>query len=69
MQIQEVNNQKLAKEFIQTAIPLYKDYPNWIRPLDQDIEAIFNPKQNKYFRNGECTRWILKDNNGKSSTL
>ena len=65
MQIQEVNNQKLAKEFIQTAIPLYKDYPNWIRPLDQDIEAIFNPKQNKYFRNGECTRWILKDNNGK----
>ena len=66
MQIQEVNNPKLAKEFIKIAIPIYKDYPNWIRPLDQDIEAIFNPKQNKYFRNGECTRWILKDNKGKS---
>lgn len=66
MQIQEVNNPKLAKEFIKTAIPIYKDYPNWIRPLDKDIDAIFNPKQNKYFRNGECTRWILKDNRGKS---
>jgi len=64
MQIKEVNNPKLAKEFIKTAIPLYKDYPNWIRPLDKDIETIFNPKQNKYFRHGECARWILKDDKG-----
>jgi len=47
MQIREVNNPKLAREFIKMAIPLYKNYPNWIRPLDKDIEAIFNPKQNK----------------------
>jgi hypothetical protein len=66
MQIQEVNNPKLAKEFVKMAIPIYKDYPNWIRPLNMDIEAIFNPKQNKYFRHGECIRWILKDNKGKS---
>jgi hypothetical protein len=66
MQIQEVNNPKLAREFIKMAIPLYKDYPNWIRPLNKDIEAIFNPKQNKHFRHGECTRWILKDDKGKT---
>ena len=66
MLIQEVNNPKLAREFVKMAIPIYKDYPNWIRPLDKDIEAIFNPKQNKHFRHGECIRWILRDNKGKA---
>jgi hypothetical protein len=65
MQIIEVTDRKSAKEFIRTAIPIYKNYPQWIRPLDKDLEAVFDPGRNKHFRNGECTRWILKDNEGK----
>ena len=66
MHIQEVNNPKLARQFITMAIPLYKEYSNWIRPLDQDIDAIFDPAKNKHFRNGECVRWLLIDDKGNT---
>lgn len=42
-----------------------KDNPNYIRPLDKDIEQVFDPKKNKSFRHGEATRWILKDDSGR----
>lgn len=66
MQIVEVKTPQLAKEFIRMPIKLYKDVPAWIRPLDKDIENIFDPKKNKFFRHGECTRWLLKNGNGEA---
>ncbi len=66
MKTVEVRNKSQAREFIEVPLALYKDYPHWIRPLDKDIESIFHPETNKYFRHGECTRWILKDDKGKS---
>ena len=45
-------------------VRLYKGEACWIRPLDQDIEAVFDPKKNKFYRHGETIRWILQDNNG-----
>ncbi len=49
------------------AIDLYKNEKNWIRPLDVDVENVFDPKKNKYFRNGgQCSRWILVDDKGKT---
>ncbi|WP_243630269.1 hypothetical protein [Taibaiella soli] len=47
--------------FLQIAIDIYRNDPNWIRPLDKDIEEVFDPAKNKFFKQGECTRWILKD--------
>jgi len=65
MQVFEVGESKgLIRDFIEFPIKLYKDYPNWIRPLDTDIEEVFDPKRNKFFRYGECTRWVLKDDQG-----
>lgn len=65
MQVFEVgDSSRLIKEFIELPIRLYKNYPNWIRPLDADIEEVFDPKRNKFFRHGECTRWVLKDDHG-----
>ncbi len=66
MQIIEVNDKKTADEFLLLPVKLYKDEPNWIRPLDKDINGVFDPKVNKFFRNGECIRWILKDDQGKT---
>ena len=66
MQLIPVTNNATAKEFIQVAVDLYKNDPNWIRPLDKDINEVFDPKKNKAFRFGEAERWILKDNSGKS---
>lgn len=65
MKLIEVVEQKSGKEFIQVAINIYKDYPNWIRPLDKDIDNVFSPEKNKNFRHGEAIRWILKDKNGE----
>lgn len=53
-------------EFLQFPAELYKDDKNWIRPLDQDVEAVFDPKKNKLFRHGEAIRWLLKDESGKT---
>ena len=66
MKMLEVNTSELAKEFIKFPVRLYKKDPTWIRPLDKDIDAVFDTKQNKAFRNGECIRWILQDDQGKT---
>jgi len=64
MKLVEVTEAQSEKEFLQLPVRLYKDDENWIRPLDQDIESIFDPSKNKLFRNGEAIRWNLKDDNG-----
>jgi hypothetical protein len=65
MELVLVNNKKTAKEFIETHVALNKQVPQWIRPLDKDIELVFDPEKNKAFRQGECVRWVLKDDRGK----
>ncbi len=59
--IKEVKTRQDVKEFLQLPVRLYKNEKNWIRPLDKDIEEVFDPQKNKLFRNGECIRWILTD--------
>lgn len=62
MQLVEVGeNPAYQKEFLQLAVRLYRNSPCWIRPLDKDIEDVFNPAKNKYFQQGECIRWLLLD--------
>ncbi|MBS1658169.1 MAG: hypothetical protein K1X63_10755 [Chitinophagales bacterium] len=65
MQLIEVNSSKTKKEFLEAPVGIYKNDPNWIRPLDNDINNIFNPEKNKLFKHGEAIRWILKDEKGK----
>jgi len=59
MKILEVLSGAEAREFLLLPVRLYQNEPHWIRPLDKDIETVFDPKTNKAFRNGECIRWIL----------
>ncbi|MBW8049347.1 MAG: hypothetical protein FVQ77_03195 [Cytophagales bacterium] len=66
MQIIEVNTKRLQRDFLELPLKIYKDDPNWIRPLDDDIESVFDPDRNKLFRNGEAIRWILKDDSGET---
>jgi GNAT superfamily N-acetyltransferase len=44
---------------------LYKDDPNWIAPLDMEVENIFTPAKNQLFVHGEAIRWILTDDSGQ----
>ncbi len=64
MQLIPVSDKLLAKEFLQVPLSIYKNDPNFIRPLDKDINDVFDPKKNKAFRFGEVSRWLLKDNDG-----
>ena len=66
MQLIPVNDTTTAKEFIAVAVQLNKKDPNWIRPLDKDINEVFDKDKNKAFRFGEVERWLLKDDNGQS---
>lgn len=66
MNIVEVSDKKTVREFISLPVRLYKNEKFWIRPLDKDIETVFDTKKNKAFRNGSCIRWILQDTDGKT---
>ncbi len=66
MKILEVKTKTLERAFLMVPVRLYKDEPNWIRPLDRDIENVFDPEKNKTFKNGECIRWVLQNDRGES---
>ncbi len=61
MELIEVISDADRKDFIEVPLIIYKGDPEWVRPLDQDIEAVFDKKKNKFFRHGEATRFVLKD--------
>ena len=62
MNITKVESNKDKKNFIQIPLKIYRNDKNWIRPLDKDINSVFSKDKNKAYRNGEATRWLLKDN-------
>ncbi|MBY0436334.1 MAG: hypothetical protein K2U26_19740 [Cyclobacteriaceae bacterium] len=66
MQIKEVISPEEVHEFLHLPLRLYKNTPQWIRPLDADIESVFDKDKNKTFRTGECIRWILVDAAGQA---
>lgn len=61
MQLFPVNDVDSSKEFLKVPVILYKGDPNFIQPLDKDINDVFDTEKNKTFKFGECSRWILKD--------
>ncbi len=65
MQIIPVTDASTARAFIRTAVVLNTKDPHWIRPLDKDINEVFDKNKNKTFRFGEAIRWLLKDDQGK----
>lgn len=65
MQVVEVKNRKLAKTFIEVNVALNRSNPCYIRPLDKDIDEIFDPQTNKSFRFGKAIRWVLQNEQGQ----
>jgi len=66
MNIAEVTDKKNAKEFLELQRKLYKNDPNFISPLDKDIEAVFDPKLNNFHSHGIIKRWIAKNDKGET---
>ncbi|NLA49216.1 MAG: GNAT family N-acetyltransferase [Bacteroidales bacterium] len=64
MNIIRVSDRRTRKKFHDTARIIYRDDPVWVCPPDKDIESIFDPKINPYFKHGEVDRWILENADG-----
>ncbi|NPA35724.1 MAG: hypothetical protein GXO47_02635 [Chlorobi bacterium] len=58
-----VENKKQIKEFLDFPVSIYKNYKNWIRPLDEEVEKVFDREKNKLFKTGDAIRWLLVDDN------
>ena len=65
--LSEVKTKKDIRDFHKVAEVINGHDPNWIKPLKQDIETIFNPQTNTLFRNGDAIRWIMTDSRGNLS--
>lgn len=61
--IKEVKDKQNIREFNDFPSRLYRDDPNWIRPLDASINEIFDPEKNKGLTGGEIVRWTIHDSN------
>lgn len=64
MKIVQVNDPTLVSAFLNIHQQINQTNPAFIRPLDKDVEAVFDPAKNKLFRQGECQRWLLQLDNG-----
>jgi hypothetical protein len=65
MQIIPVNDKATHELFMSVPLIIYKNDKQWIRPLDKDVEEVFDAKKNKAFRFGKIQRWILKNEEGE----
>ena len=63
-QLIEVTTPQHKKAFLEVNASINKNNPRYIRPLDKDINDVFDTAKNKTFRFGEVKRWLLqKDDN------
>lgn len=65
MKITKVITDEQEQFFLNFPAQLFCDDPYYIRPLDQDIEAVFDVKKNKFFRFGTCERFLFENDKGK----
>ena len=63
MEVIEVKEHNAIKAFHQVSHDIYKDDQNWVPPLEVLEDAAFDPKKNAFYKHGDGTRWILKDDN------
>lgn len=66
MELIVVKDPAHVNEFLQLPLYIYHNDPNYIRPLDVDIESVFHKETNKFYEEGNCIRWILKDSGGRT---
>ena len=64
MQLTEVADRTSARNFLDVNKIINRSNPNYIQPLDKDVNDVFDKSKNKAFRHGEAIRWILKDEKG-----
>lgn len=63
--LEEVVTGRQRKEFLSMARKIYKGNRNWVQPLDNDINAVFDREKNRQFEGGDAVRWLLRNDAGE----
>ncbi len=63
--LHEVTTKREIKQWLAFPAKLYRHDPHYVRPLDREVEHVFNREDNKLFRHGDATRYYLTDNKGR----
>ncbi|MGB4929293.1 MAG: hypothetical protein WBP43_04935, partial [Chitinophagales bacterium] len=61
MHLIEVNNKDTANWFYELPFQLYGDNPNYIPPIRQEIERIFDREKNLLFKTGDAVLYIVNN--------
>ncbi|MFN4007249.1 MAG: hypothetical protein ACK4HE_07045 [Chitinophagaceae bacterium] len=65
MHIVEVNTSATAKAFLEVNVMVHRGNPYYIRPLDNEVNDVFDPAKNKLYKYGTAKRWLLKNDQGQ----
>ena len=65
IEIKEVFTKKDSCDFLDLPKRLFANHPNFVCPLDTDIENTFAPDKNPLFKNGEAARFLAVDGAGR----
>lgn len=66
LSIISVTQAQHVKEFLEFPTRLHRNNKEYIRPLNQDVEKVFDKNKNKFFRHGECERFLCVDDEGNT---
>jgi hypothetical protein len=61
MKLKEVISRQDVQHFLNVVELIYKDDSTYVRPLDQVVEEVFDPSENKFFKHGRACRFVLYD--------
>lgn len=64
MIIEEVLAAEGKKDFHAVHVQMNQHNPGFIRPLDKEVEEVFDPQKNKQFKHGSITRWVAYADDG-----
>lgn len=62
--LHEVDSPARHRQFLAVPRRLHGHRPQYIGPLDNEIEAVFDPRKNANLATGEAVRWVLLDADG-----
>lgn len=65
MKITEVRDKRDWKQFHLVPRRIYAGDPNWICPIEADVQGVFDPAKNKAFENGDASVYVLFDEAGR----
>ncbi len=64
MTIEIAATPRIIQDWMRLPWRIYRNDPNWIPHLLQDIEKVFDPARNKLFAQGKAERWLLRNADG-----